>query len=129
MLPPEAPRDGVNSKLSKLGGQKFLIYWESKNSLFVSWRQIISHLDSVTLLRMAFHLLSELIPLIFQHRIFKALLLFELFIVNQSEEGEILVCTARKGKNKRDWDINTHQGTRRSQGPTVRKPKRVPERV
>jgi hypothetical protein len=50
---------------------------------------------------MAFHLLSELIPLIFQHRIFKALLLLELFIVNQSEEREILVCTARKGKKQK----------------------------
>jgi hypothetical protein len=78
---------------------------------------------------MAFHLLSELIPLIFQHRIFKALLLLELFIVNQTEGREILVCTARKEKNKRDWDINTHQGTWRSKGPTIRKPKRVPERV
>jgi uncharacterized alpha-E superfamily protein len=47
---------------------------------------------------MAFHLLSELIPLIFQHRIFKALLLLELFILNQSEERGILVCTARKEK-------------------------------
>jgi hypothetical protein len=101
ILPPEAPRDGINSKLSKLGGQKFLIYWESKNSLFVSWRQIISHLDSVTLLRIASHLLSELIPLIFQHRIFKALLLLELFIVNQSEERETLVCTACKVKKQK----------------------------
>jgi hypothetical protein len=32
----EAPTEGRNSKLSKLGGQNFLINWRPKASLFVS---------------------------------------------------------------------------------------------
>lgn len=66
--------DGRNSKESMWEGQKFLMYWESRNSLLVSCRQIMSHFDSWILLLIASHLPSELIPLIFQQRTIQALL-------------------------------------------------------
>jgi hypothetical protein len=50
-------------KESIWAGQKFLINWESKDSLLVSCKQIISHLDTRILLLMTFHLSSELITL------------------------------------------------------------------
>lgn len=65
MLPPEAPAQERNLKKSIWAGQKFLINWVSKDSLLVSCKQIISHLDTRILLLMVFHLSSELITLMF----------------------------------------------------------------
>jgi hypothetical protein len=72
-IPPEAPMEGIKSNLSNLFGVNFLMNCESKNSLFVSWRQIIeAALSSILFLRVS-HLLSPFIPLIFQHKIFQLL--------------------------------------------------------
>jgi len=70
ITPPEAPTEGRKAKASKLGGQDFLINWRSKDSFLVSWRQMTSHLHSVILALIEFYSLSELRPLIFQHKIF-----------------------------------------------------------
>jgi hypothetical protein len=42
MMPPEAPSEGMYSKLSYARGQKFLINARSKHSLFVSCKQMMS---------------------------------------------------------------------------------------
>jgi hypothetical protein len=44
------------------------MYDSSKISLLVSYKQMISQLDSLILLLMADHLLTKLIPLTFQQR-------------------------------------------------------------
>jgi hypothetical protein len=69
-MPLEAPLEGMKRNLYRVGGQKFLMYCESKTSLFVSCRQQMSLLLSEILFLMEFHLVSELIPLTFQHSIF-----------------------------------------------------------
>jgi len=48
----------------------FLMKLESKLSFLVSWRQMMSLLDSMILSFTEFHFLSELIPLTFQFKIF-----------------------------------------------------------
>jgi hypothetical protein len=53
--PPDAPTEGTNTNLLNFLGQKFLMYLLSKDSLFVSWRQIISQPLSSILFARAFH--------------------------------------------------------------------------
>jgi hypothetical protein len=43
MIPPEAPMDGENVKLSKRFGQNFLISFQSKDAHLVSCKQTMSH--------------------------------------------------------------------------------------
>jgi hypothetical protein len=74
---PRSPNGGDEFKAIKRGGQKFLRYCESKDSLLVSCKQMMSHPDSETLLLIASHFPSELIPLTFQLRM---LLLKGIFI-------------------------------------------------
>jgi hypothetical protein len=74
---PRSPNGGDEFKAIKRGGQKFLRYCESKNSLLVSCKQMMSHLDSATLLLIASHFPSELMPLTFQLRILQDLLLLK----------------------------------------------------
>lgn len=69
-MPPEAPFEGRNMKLSNARVQKFLIYKASKSFLFVSCRQHMSELLSEILSLIEFHFVLELILLTFQHRIF-----------------------------------------------------------
>lgn len=81
-IPPEAPKEGRNSKESKEGGQMFLMKLESKLSFLVSWRQMMSLLDSMILSFTEFHFLSELIPLTFQFKIFQLLV----FLMSNKKE-------------------------------------------
>jgi hypothetical protein len=73
-IPPEAPKEGRNSNLSKEGGQTFLRKLISNTSFLVSWKQTTSQEESTTLSLIAFHLVLALMPLTFQHIIFHFLL-------------------------------------------------------
>ena len=55
-IPPEAPIEGMKSKLSNLRGANFLMKGVSKESLFASWMQIIQQEFSSILFLMASHL-------------------------------------------------------------------------
>lgn len=72
-IPPEAPRDGEYSKLSKHLGANFRTNALSKDSLFVSCRQTIEHELSSILFLKGNHLAPSLIPRIFQHNTFQSL--------------------------------------------------------
>jgi len=68
--PPDAPTEGMKSKQSKRLGAKLRINEISKFSLFVSCRQMTEQLLSSILFLIASHLSDELIPRMFQHKIF-----------------------------------------------------------
>lgn len=65
-----------------------------KKSLFVSWRQIMSHLTSTIQLRREFHISDALIPLILCTRIFQSPWLFVIYkeFVNHKNKSRHVVC-------------------------------------
>jgi hypothetical protein len=69
-IPPEAPMDGRYANLLNLLGQNFLRYWWSKDCLLVSCSQMMSQPHSSILFDKADHFFSELMPLMFQFKIF-----------------------------------------------------------
>jgi hypothetical protein len=72
-MPPEAPEEGQNSRLSNLLGAKFFRKRISMWSLLVSWKQkIFAPHSSILFLRRP-HLSLSLSPLTFQHKIFQFL--------------------------------------------------------
>lgn len=88
MDPLDAPTEGKNMNSFIWGGQNFLTYASSKNSLLVSCKHRMSHLDSRILVLMASHFPSEFIPLMFQDKITQFLLQFVWFMISKLEKTE-----------------------------------------
>ena len=70
-MPPEAPCEGANAKLSNLHGQNCQIDLRSKDSHFVSCKQTIEQLLCSILTRTSLWRFSEFKPRTFQHRTFQ----------------------------------------------------------
>jgi hypothetical protein len=68
--PPDLPSDVRKIKESNLLGQIFLMKAKSKDSFFVSWKQIMVDPLSSILFMIIGHLIGSLVPLMFQFRIF-----------------------------------------------------------
>ena len=70
-MPPEAPCEGANAKLSNLRGQNWWMNLRSKDSHFVSCKQTMEQLLSSILARTSRWRFSEFKPRTFQHRTFQ----------------------------------------------------------
>jgi hypothetical protein len=83
---------------------------------FISCRQIISHFVSMILLRMANSFIWELIPRMFQQRIFHWLLLFLMYVsINKSRKvDDYKFCRANPCENR----LETHHNNIKHLGPT-----------